>query len=121
MRERLLRWQLWVVLALGGYLLVRAALERDWVWVGFAAVFLSFHVFNELTRPLLTPDTSTVNAPRWVAISAAVLAAGGIVWIAVRVVPDYSVGSVLAVGAIAMLVYGTAYALLSLASRAAGR
>jgi hypothetical protein len=120
-RNRLLRWQLWAVLALGGYLLVRAAMERDWIWVAFAAVFLTFHVYNQLTRPLPIPETGVVNAPRWVAVSAAVLALGGIVWMVVGVVPDYSMGSVLSVAVIAMLVYGTAYALLSLASRAARR
>ena len=120
-KTRLLRWQLWVVLGLGGYLLVSAALQRDWPWVAFAAVLLSLHLYKELTRPPSPPETTTVNAPRWVAISAGVLAAGCILWMLLRVVPDYSVGSVLMMGALAMLVYGTAYALLSLASRAARR
>ena len=61
MRTRLLRWQLWVGLILGGYLLVRAVLDRAWIWVVFATVALVLHVYREATRPLLDPDAQDVR------------------------------------------------------------
>ena len=66
-------------------------------------------------------SASVFRAPRWVPVAAAVLAGGVLVWQRARLMPDFSVTSLAAVVIVAMVVYGTAYALLSLASRARGR
>ena len=48
----MLRWQLWLGVVLGGYVLVREALNRNWEWVVFVVVLVGLHVYREMTRPL---------------------------------------------------------------------
>ena len=64
---------------------------------------------------------AVVGAPTWVPIVAAVLTGGVLLWQRARLAPDFSVSSLAAVVLVAMLVYGTTYALLSLASRVGRR
>lgn len=51
MRRWLVRWQLWLGLALGGYLLVRSVLNQQWGWALWWLLLLALHVYKEATRP----------------------------------------------------------------------
>ena len=66
---------------------------------------------------LNSEDESPASAPNWVPIAAGVVTAGVVLWLLTRVVPDFTYGSLAATGVVAVLVYGTAYACFSLASR----
>lgn len=69
---------------------------------------------NETT----TEPVPALSAPRWVGIVAAVVAGAVVLWQRTALMPEFSPASLARVGVVVVLVYGTSYALLSLASRA---